>query len=143
MKGNNQQDLFALAYISNSIYKDEADLKKANDDIIYTCDLKNKITGVTGLLYFSHGVYLQYLEGEEINVLETFKKISKDHRHSDITLIYSGRTSARKFEKWAMRFVSNRHYVDNLFQQITHFGFAKGQLNPNNKHLLETFLKMI
>ena len=133
MKGNNQQVLYALAYISQSIFKDEADLSKANEDIVYTCNKKNKISGVTGLLYFSHGTYLQYLEGNELSVLETFNKISKDHRHCNVTIIYSDRSSARKFEQWAMRFISNRHYVDNLFQQIT-AGFLK--LSKNNLTLL-------
>jgi uncharacterized Fe-S cluster-containing MiaB family protein len=43
--------------------------------------------GLTGMLLYEDGTFLQVLEGEESAVDKTFERFSKDRRHNKILLI--------------------------------------------------------
>ncbi len=63
---------------------------------------KNALNEITGMLLYCEGVFVQLLEGEEAKVRETFERISKDPRHTDIQNIVSGRSEKRYFPNWLM-----------------------------------------
>lgn len=79
-----------------------ADLKK----ILMNARIRNREIGVTGILVYHAGVFLQALEGEEADVRTTFDRIEKDVRHGNICILGRNTTlgKRRKFGDWSMGF---------------------------------------
>ena len=66
--------------------------------------LFNHQHGITGCLLYHNGEFIQYLEGNQIKVLELFDKIKKDKRHTDIEMISFAERESREFDKWEMAY---------------------------------------
>jgi len=64
----------------------------------------NEKLGVTGMLLYRDGFFMQALEGEEEKIDALFKKIAQDSRHRDVTLVNKKPIKSRGFEKWTMGF---------------------------------------
>lgn len=60
--------------------------------------------GLTGLLLYRDGNFLQVLEGEEADVREIFTKISRDPRHKNIIVVLDEEVEERFFPEWEMAF---------------------------------------
>jgi hypothetical protein len=58
---------------------------------------------ITGILFYSRGRFLQLLEGEQIEVLQLFQKISQDLRHRDVCIL-DVKLPRRMFPDWSMAF---------------------------------------
>jgi len=66
--------------------------------------VKNEKLRITGCLLFYEGEFIQYLEGNQIRVLELYDEIKKDKRHSDIELISYAEREGREFDGWDMAY---------------------------------------
>lgn len=64
----------------------------------------NAAHGITGLLLFQDGHFLQVLEGDPEPVRALFKRIAKDERHKDVALIFEELVSQREYPDWSMGF---------------------------------------
>lgn len=62
----------------------------------------NLVKGISGLLLCNDHEFMQCMEGPTSAVLEVYKKIVKDPRHSDIRLLVSESTRVRLFKTWSM-----------------------------------------
>ena len=58
--------------------------------------------GITGLLCFSGGVFIQTLEGGRSAVSRLYNRISADPRHTDVVLLSYEEIGERRFAGWAM-----------------------------------------
>lgn len=58
--------------------------------------------GITGMLLFEDGTFLQVLEGEEEVVERTYQRIAQDPRHNKILLIARFELEQRSFNDWEM-----------------------------------------
>lgn len=58
--------------------------------------------GITGVLCYLDGVYMQYLEGEDSTVDALFKSISADPRHINVTQLERRAIPRRAFPAWSM-----------------------------------------
>jgi hypothetical protein len=77
------------------------DLKK----LLVGARMRNKAVGVTGMLVFHDGTFLQALEGENRAVNEIFASIQNDPRHRDLTVLHRGPgPEQRVFGEWSMGF---------------------------------------
>lgn len=76
----------------------DAELKK----ILEHSQRNNPAKGVTGVLVYGGGAFMQYLEGPEAAVLELYLKILHDRRHTSCELVYISATNQRLFEDWSM-----------------------------------------
>jgi hypothetical protein len=66
---------------------------------------RNKTLGVSGMLVFHGGTFLQALEGEKRAVNEIFAGILTDPRHRDIEVLHRGPGfDQRVFGDWSMGF---------------------------------------
>jgi hypothetical protein len=66
---------------------------------------RNKTLGVSGMLVFHGGTFLQALEGEKRAVNEIFASILTDPRHRDIEVLHRGPGfDQRVFGDWSMGF---------------------------------------
>lgn len=74
-------------------------------DILQKSGVNNVRHGITGVLIFGEGFFLQMLEGKREKVAQTFTQIMKDERHYAIRLIGAGDANQRLFDDWSMQFV--------------------------------------
>ena len=65
---------------------------------------RNTKAGITGLLLYKEGSFMQVLEGEEKPVKALFSKISHDPRHRNIITLIQERIEKREFAEAAMAF---------------------------------------
>jgi hypothetical protein len=62
----------------------------------------NPAIGVTGVLCFSGGIFLQVLEGGRAAVNRLYNRIASDPRHSDVVLLCYEEIGERRFAGWSM-----------------------------------------
>ena len=62
----------------------------------------NPITGITGILCYGGGIFLQAIEGGRMAVSELYGHIQKDPRHKDVALLHYEEISERRFGGWTM-----------------------------------------
>ncbi len=70
--------------------------------LLYTARDRNAAQGITGVLLYSNGLFLQCLEGPPENVDALYAKICLDPRHREIVVLQSIDTDERHFESWMM-----------------------------------------
>jgi hypothetical protein len=62
----------------------------------------NAEVGVTGVLCFSAGIFLQVLEGGRMQVSALYNRIANDPRHRDVMLLSYEEVDERRFAGWSM-----------------------------------------
>ena len=62
----------------------------------------NPKAGVTGVLCFSEGIFMQVLEGGRSGVNKLYNRIASDARHSDVVLLNYEEIAERRFAGWSM-----------------------------------------
>ena len=111
-------DLMHLVYVSEAI----SDLSKQDlSEILLSAKRNNYRYNITGILVFSKGKFMQFLEGPEFNVMKTFKAIKNDFRHYGIDIVRQGNISRRQYEGWHMRFTDTEEILDNagiIFEKL-------------------------
>ncbi|ASP22663.1 sensors of blue-light using FAD [Antarctobacter heliothermus] len=64
----------------------------------------NRRDGVTGLLMYHDGTFLQILEGEETAVDRVFERIARNDLHRGVQSLPSSQVHERLFADWTMAF---------------------------------------
>jgi hypothetical protein len=62
----------------------------------------NAVSGITGILCYGGGIFLQAIEGGRMQVSELFGHIAKDARHKDVALLSFDEIFERRFGGWSM-----------------------------------------
>lgn len=99
-------DLYRLVYASKNMLEGTGpEAQAAVEQILATSRRNNERVGVTGALMFNRSAFAQVLEGPQKGVEETFERIQRDTRHSDVTVLECRAVSERAFSEWSMAFV--------------------------------------
>lgn len=91
-------------------------------EILQKSRRNNLRNGITGMLAFGDGCFLQILEGDRRKVWSTFQRIYNDPRHREVEMIDFAETSQRMFGEWSMQSVAIRQKLlrmlefDDLFR---------------------------
>ncbi len=94
--------LFSLTYVSSAV---EIFSKSELEHLLAVSHENNAKRGVTGMLLYKEGNFMQVLEGDEREVRIVFyEKISADTRHKDINVLLQGPVAERQFPHWDMGF---------------------------------------
>ncbi len=72
--------------------------------LLMQCRDNNSAQGVTGMLLYGNGTFLQAIEGEEPVIDGLVDKIWADRRHADIKLLSRRRITRREYADWTMAF---------------------------------------
>lgn len=75
---------------------------EAIDAILVQSRQHNPECGITGILCYGGGIFLQALEGGRMAVSELFGHIQRDPRHKDVVLLHYQEISERRFAGWTM-----------------------------------------
>jgi hypothetical protein len=74
----------------------------AIDAILAQSRQSNPLCGITGILCYGGGIFLQAIEGGRMAVSELYGHIQKDARHKDVVLLHYEEISERRFGGWTM-----------------------------------------
>ena len=72
--------------------------------LLETCHRNNTRDGVTGMLLYKEGNFMQVLEGEEETVRRIHAKIQRDPRHVGLITLLETTVPERQFPSWSMGF---------------------------------------
>lgn len=64
----------------------------------------NERDGVTGMLLYAEGAFLQCIEGPEYSIADLMGRLELDPRHTDFNVIQETRCDERRFDDWTMGF---------------------------------------
>lgn len=93
--------MFHLVYTSHSTQQfSEGDLIL----LLKQCRDSNKLNGITGMLLYLQGKFIQVLEGEKAMVETLYSNIKEDSRHTRIITVMQGTSPKRLFSGWTMGF---------------------------------------
>jgi len=70
--------------------------------IVRKSKANNPALGITGVLCFSEGIFLQALEGGRSAVNRLYNRIASDSRHGDVELLHYEEIAERRFAGWSM-----------------------------------------
>jgi len=90
--------LVRLLYASRAI----APGSIAIDEILAQSRQGNPSSGITGILCYGGGIFLQAIEGGRTPVSELYSHIQRDPRHTDVVLLHYEEISERRFSGWTM-----------------------------------------
>ncbi|MFK7793918.1 MAG: BLUF domain-containing protein [Gammaproteobacteria bacterium] len=127
-----QQQVHQLIYISaaNREFSEEE-----LQNLLTSARINNTSLGITGMLLFHEGSFIQALEGPKDKVQALYEKIAEDERHSETVVLYKGDQDEPDFESWSMGFYrSNQSSKKNLegFHDFLESGFrTKHQLTAS------------
>ena len=74
----------------------------AVEGILTTSRQHNALSGITGILCYGGGIFLQCIEGGRMQVSELFGAIQHDARHKDVALLHYEEIFERRFSGWSM-----------------------------------------
>ncbi|MBM3388835.1 MAG: BLUF domain-containing protein [Betaproteobacteria bacterium] len=70
--------------------------------LLRQCRSHNGEAGITGMLCFSEGLFIQVIEGGRSGVNQLYQRILADPRHHDVVLLVYDEISQRRFAGWMM-----------------------------------------
>lgn len=107
--------MYYLVYVS---YATKPFKEKGLQKLLVRCRNNNKINGITGILLYFEGKFVQILEGEKEKVKSLFEKIQKDRRHHKVCRILEGPMEERNFPNFLM---GSRIIDDETFTKLSGF----------------------
>jgi len=90
--------LVRLLYASRAV--DRSDV--AIEAILTQSRHFNPTSGITGILCYGGGIFLQAIEGGRSPVSELYGHIQQDRRHKDVILLHYEEITERRFGGWTM-----------------------------------------
>ncbi len=91
--------LVRLLYVSRSAHPES---KEVTESILAAARAYNMSNGITGILCYGGGVYLQAIEGGRTPVNQLYGHILHDKRHQDVVLLQYEEITERRFGGWTM-----------------------------------------
>lgn len=131
--------MLQMLYVSGaSKQMSVADIQK----ILAVSRSNNLRDGVTGVLLWADGVFIQVLEGEADTVRTVFRRIEKDDRHRNIMVVLEQTADKRLFTQWSMGFkqLDADMAADKKLFQISRAALADRITNEDGGLFLETVL---
>jgi hypothetical protein len=86
----------------------------------------NPAMGITGILCYGDGVFLQCIEGGRMQVSDLYGSIQVDARHKDVALLHFEEISERRFGGWSMGQVNISRMNSSLLLKYS----EKPELDP-------------
>jgi hypothetical protein len=93
--------MIQLSYVSS------ADTEMSSSDLLellQQCLKNNPPLGVTGMLLYGNGTFLQTIEGDDAVVERLVEKIAKDPRHKKLQFFSRKQIEQRQYSGWSMGF---------------------------------------
>jgi Sensors of blue-light using FAD len=119
-------DLISLVYVSSAVqFFSSEDLVRLLEQVRQ----KNGRLGVTGMLLYKGGNFMQALEGSAHVVRDLYAAIARDPRHRAASKLLDSSTKERQFADWTVGFTN----LDSV-KPIDGTGFTDILNQPLNSH---------
>jgi Sensors of blue-light using FAD len=93
--------MISITYVSSATSRfNEATLL----DLVDQCQQTNERLGITGILVYSDGTFMQVIEGADLVTMALYERIKRDARHRGITTVHQQTIEAREFQGWSMAY---------------------------------------
>jgi hypothetical protein len=93
--------MYLLVYVSSAVNLfSEQELT----ELLTKARLNNQALGITGMLLYKDGNFMQFLEGPKEAVLSLMDKIKRDPRHRGVIVLIQEERAEREFADWEMGF---------------------------------------
>jgi hypothetical protein len=86
----------------------------------------NPSCGITGILCYGGGIFLQAIEGGRAAVSDLYSHIQRDARHTDVVLLHYEEISERRFGGWTMGQVDTSRVNTNILLKYA----ERAELDP-------------
>lgn len=96
------------------------------------CQARNAKAGLRGILLYSAGHFIQFLEGPKEALDETLGRIVQDHRHRDLEFLMKATTDQYLFDEWSMGHLNIDAVTVNQVKHLDVFEDLKS-LEPVNR----------
>ncbi|MFM8330705.1 MAG: BLUF domain-containing protein [Candidatus Methylumidiphilus sp.] len=107
--------LMHLVYLSSLV---DISLESEIPKILESSVRNNPVSGITGMLLYCDGNFIQVLEGETDAVLEVFDRICADCRHRDIFEVMREPIAEREFAQWSMGY---NHIKEGVLRKFPNY----------------------
>ncbi len=101
--------LVRLLYVSRAVDPQPVQSENLDSPIVETTEsimaasrAHNVSQGITGILCYGGGIYLQAIEGGRSEVNSLYNHIITDPRHTDVVLLHYQEIRERRFSGWTM-----------------------------------------
>jgi hypothetical protein len=114
------------------------------DDLLLGARTSNSLVQLTGVLVYGDGVFFQFFEGGDVDVVETYERIKRSSLHTDIVELERREIAERLFRKWFMGFreaPSSRiqKLSDEHWQREAPWAADHAKHSPGIRQLLQFF----
>ena len=100
---------------------------------------KNAALGVSGILLYRYGTFLQLLEGSREQVDALYATIARDPRHREVSTVLVEDRPERRFPDWTMGFGD----VDGDFSDVEGFNDVLGSARGPDGKESEQYLQLL
>ena len=124
--------------------------KSTLDEITRISIRNNRKKGITGILLGIESRYLQFLEGDEEEVLQLFERIKQDPRHYELNKWVQGHSDERIFSDWSMaswlltneelKSIKALNEIRQLLKDPEQENYASGRFLEMIKNLMESWI---
>ena len=124
--------------------------KSTLDEITRISIRNNRKKGITGILLGIESRYLQFLEGDEEEVLQLFERIKQDPRHYELNKWVQGHSDERVFSDWSMaswlltneelKSIKALNEIRQLLKDPEQENYASGRFLEMIKNLMESWI---
>lgn len=122
-------DLHALVYVSTAT---RSLSEKELSHLLDRARTRNSQEGVTGVLLYAHGNFIQYLEGPASGIAAVYAVIKADSQHHGIIELMRETIQSREFSHWSMAFRNISAYglasppgIDAVFEAAGSVGMRR------------------
>jgi hypothetical protein len=115
-----------LIYRSTMVGDSEHELKP----ILESSVKHNQLNGITGMLLYFQGGFMQVLEGRDQEVMETYARICADTRHQRTSILSIRILKHRIFGQWSMGFKHVNPSEIAQFPQLEQIYNLKTEVDP-------------
>lgn len=138
-----------LAYV---VYVSSARIKMTDaqlEEILEAARHNNQKHGVTGILAYWDGNFIQYIEGPAPKIEQLMHNLDRDPRHGGIIVMQRGDVAARAFPDWSMAFdrkIAGQHPARPGVSRFLSDGFLTADpanFSPDANRLLEVFRQQL
>ena len=93
--------MISIAYVSSAVFSfNETTLL----DLVDQCQRNNERLGITGILVYSDGNFMQVIEGADLPTHALYDRIQRDVRHRAVTTVHQQLIQVREFLGWSMAY---------------------------------------
>lgn len=116
--------LYSVVYVSTAVRPFSQDDLAA---LLTKSRERNRAAGITGMLLYKDGCFIQAFEGEHDAATKLRERIRQDRRHQNIVMIFEGWIASRDFSDWSMGF--------------KHLDYADVESYPDLGEMLDTLMR--